>query len=271
MAVAARAALVIASILAVASSTSAFADFDEPQPAAAPPTVLPLPEITTEAAPAQPGLAIGLPDECALLPTGCLEVPALPASAQTTLQSDEVPSCRLPDQHDPQGATQIVIGPTASQEANLRFRVEVEQGLAIDENCFAEAVTSILTDDRGWTANDGPRFVRVEDDSYDFRLILASPETTDRLCYPAATGGNYSCRNQEKVVVNLMRWETGTDEFSGQLDTYRRYLINHEVGHLLGHSHRACPEGGTPAPVMMQQTKGLGDCLPNGWPRQDER
>jgi hypothetical protein len=179
----------------------------------------------------------------------------------------------LTGEHDPQGTTRVVPirGDVENAAGTLRFRVEIEDGLSIDADCFAAAATGILTDERGWTGDESVGFSRVDDDSYDFRLILTSPETTNRLCYPAATGGKYSCRNQNKVVLNLMRWETGTDEFSGQLDTYRQYLINHEVGHLLGHGHRSCTESGAPAPVMMQQTKGLGDCLPNGWPNEDER
>jgi hypothetical protein len=149
-------------------------------------------------------------------------------------------------------------------------RVEVEQGLAIDESCFAAAAIAILQDERGWGGLEDLGFARVADDSFDFRLILASPRTTNSLCYPAATGGKYSCRNRDKVVINLVRWETGTDDFASDLPTYRRYLINHEVGHFLGKGHVDCPAPGAPAPVMMQQTKGVGACLPNGWPTESK-
>jgi hypothetical protein len=161
--------------------------------------------------------------------------------------------------------------PAAATDRVIRFRIEIEDGLAVDPACFSAAVTSTLTDDRGWGGTGTLSFERVDNGSYDFRLILASPDTTDSLCYPAATGGKYSCRNADKVVLNLMRWEFGTDGFNGNMDIYREYLVNHEVGHLLREGHRSCPGPGLPAPVMMQQTKGVGECTPNGWPTTDER
>jgi hypothetical protein len=48
-------------------------------------------------------------------------------------------------------------------------------------------------------------------------------------------------------------------------------MVNHEVGHVLGRGHAFCPAAGAPAPVMVQQTKGVAPCRPNPWPLAWER
>jgi hypothetical protein len=162
------------------------------------------------------------------------------------------------------------MAPAVSEGRVLRYQLEVEDGLAIDQRCFALLIAKILNDPRGWTGDGSVSFEQVASQP-DFQLILASPDTTDRLCYPLRTAGKYSCRSRTGVILNLTRWEYGTEEYAGNLETYREYLVNHEVGHLLGHGHVDCPGPDEPAPVMMQQTKGLDGCLPNGRPTADER
>jgi hypothetical protein len=70
----------------------------------------------------------------------------------------------------------------------------------------------------------------------------------------------------DRVVINARRWGFAVTDFHGDITGYRRYVINHEVGHRLGNGHVDCTGAGDPAPVMMQQTKGVEECKPNSWP-----
>ncbi|MCP4305992.1 MAG: DUF3152 domain-containing protein [bacterium] len=264
-----RTAFFSAAVVFVISSTSAIAGFEEP---IGPPESQPIATTTTTTttAPTAQPIRIELP------PTAAECDPSGPVSCDTDLppspaiDSDTLTACSLGTQHQPTGELIIATAAEGAPAGAIRFRVEIEAGLAIDHDCFAETALSILTDDRGWTSSADVDFARVDDDTYDFRLLLASPATTDTLCYPARTAGRYSCRNGEKVIINLMRWTSGTDDYNDNLTTYRQYLLNHEVGHFLGKAHLQCSAPGELAPVMMQQTKGLGECLPNGWPTEVE-
>jgi hypothetical protein len=113
-------------------------------------------------------------------------------------------------------------------------------------------------------------FDRVAGAAAAVHVILASPSLTDRLCAPAATLGRFSCHNRGNVVINFTRWMHGGRAYGAHLDRYRTYVVNHEVGHALGRGHLGCPGPGKLAPVMMQQTKGVGACRPNPRPRPYE-
>lgn len=143
------------------------------------------------------------------------------------------------------------------------YRVEVERGLPFDVDQVASFVQATLADDRGWASRHS--LTRVDGDS-DLRIVVATPRTADSLCAPLDTGGRLSCRNGSNVVINAWRWQFGADSYLGQLEAYRRYVVNHETGHALGYGHVGCPAAGELAPVMLQQTKGLEGCVANPWP-----
>lgn len=147
------------------------------------------------------------------------------------------------------------------------YVVQVEDGLALPSRAFGAAVARTLGDPRSWAGGDLSVLSPASDlASADFRVVLASPETTDALCAPLLTRGRVSCRNGGDVVINAWRWVNGADGYGDDLTSYRQYLVNHEVGHALGHGHAGCPAPGAPAPVMLQQTLGLQGCAPNPWP-----
>jgi hypothetical protein len=166
--------------------------------------------------------------------------------------------------------TASAAGPVRGTAGPLhRYKVTVEVGSGQEPMEVAMIIESVLGDARSWTANGSLRLQLVSgDDDADFTVLLATPATSEAICATGGlrTEGYSSCRLPGRVVLNLARWLTAVPNYGAPLDEYRRYLVNHEVGHQLGRGHEACPGRGRPAPVMQQQTYGLNGCVANAWP-----
>lgn len=149
----------------------------------------------------------------------------------------------------------------------ITYRVEVEQGSGVTSRELARVIDRTLMHPRGWTAGGQWRFQRVEGGRSDLVIRLATPETVDERCGAAGadTDGYTSCRAGRLILLNLDRWYVAVPHVK-DVDAYRRYLINHEVGHGLGRGHEGCGGAGWRAPVMLQQTLELDGCRPNPWP-----
>jgi hypothetical protein len=149
------------------------------------------------------------------------------------------------------------------------YRVEVEGGTGQEPTEVAMIVDAVLADPRSWIGGGKVRLQLVPAGTKaDFTVLLASPVTSEAICATGGlkTDGFSSCRLPGRVVLNLARWLTGVPDYGAPIEEYRRYLVNHEVGHQLGQGHEACPGPGQPAPVMQQQTYGLNGCVANSWP-----
>ncbi|WP_319459888.1 DUF3152 domain-containing protein [Micromonospora sp. RTP1Z1] len=162
-----------------------------------------------------------------------------------------------------------------------RFRVAVENGSGEDVRAFGDAVQTALAGAGSWVDSGQLRLQRVPAGAgYDFTIYLATAGTAGRMCLAGGTdirvGGHpyTSCRTPGKVIINLDRWLLSVPHMvkaGVPLERYRLYVINHEVGHQLGHHHERCPGAGLPAPVMQQQTLFLSGCTPNPWPYVEGR
>ncbi|WP_335981778.1 MULTISPECIES: DUF3152 domain-containing protein [Streptomycetaceae] len=149
-----------------------------------------------------------------------------------------------------------------------RYEVQVEGGTGVASQAAAKEIQDILADSRGWTKDGRDGFQLVSSGPADFVIKIATPDTVDAICGAAGlhTHGEVNCDVGATVVVNLKRWLLGSPQFPGPIEDYRALIINHEVGHRIGHGHEGCPGAGKLAPVMMQQIDGLHGCKANAWP-----
>ncbi len=117
-----------------------------------------------------------------------------------------------------------------------------------------------LSDPDGW----GSRGYTFEPSEHNPRvhIRLSMPSTITSIC---GLSGNLSCAELggRNMYLNADRWFNGAPNSKLSLDDYRQYMVSHEIGHILGFDHAECPCKNCPAPIMMQQTRGIGQCKPN--------
>lgn len=137
----------------------------------------------------------------------------------------------------------------------IRYETVVDPDVNYDPKKFGTEVDIYLADPNGWAQK------------YDF---VRGGGKTIRLCTPK-TIGKVGCGDEKlscatvggvDIWLNSDRWMNGATASKLPLVEYRQYMISHEMGHSLGHDHIKNPGYG-PAPIMIQQTLGIGKCTPN--------
>jgi hypothetical protein len=149
---------------------------------------------------------------------------------------------------------------------HLAFRSEVDDVTTAE---FTSTAMTILNAAEGWNQSG---FTFVADDSSELMVVLAEGSAVDEMCLPLETYGSVSCQNGPVVALNADRWRLAGRDWDSTVSAYRVYLVNHEVGHLIGlrHPDRRCPTGDAVSAVMEPQTNNLGRCVGNGIPLQWE-
>ena len=167
---------------------------------------------------------------------------------------------------------------------NVFIDTKIDGDVDYSLNTFLKKVKTILHSKKGWQLKNykfffiSPSiFKRIPNNKKDtikVILRLSTNETIVREC-GFKEEERLSCYNPTitpaNVCINFDRWMTGSHHSKLKLSDYRIYVINHEIGHALGRGHvKVCTCKTCPVPVMMQQTKSIGECKPNVWPLKDE-
>jgi hypothetical protein len=195
---------------------------------------------------------------------------ASPAQAQGRQTTRPRPPVKIAERGS--GAFAVAFGRSGRNGIGklIRYQVDVERDLPFRPTPVGQAVHDTLSDARGWALAGWATFERVDSGPVDLHILVATPGTVDRLCRGADRDGDLSCRVSDRIVINAQAWVAAESTFGADLESYRDYLVNHEIGHLLGKSHSSCPGSGVPAPVMMRHNNGVGECRPNAWPLASE-
>lgn len=140
------------------------------------------------------------------------------------------------------------------------YTTAVDSDVNYSSTKFAEEVAIYLADPDGWQSRGITFFHTKKNPSILIRLV--SPKTMSTL---SCQRRDLSCAemNGNHVYLNSERWKHGSEKSKLSLSDYRQYVVTHEIGHILGYEHVKCPGNGHPAPLMMQQTLGIGNCAPN--------
>ncbi len=157
----------------------------------------------------------------------------------------------------------------ADSQVTVQYQVDTRGMTSSTLMQFKLLANETLNDARGW-ARMNIEFVEVPSGG-SFTLILS--EASQIPTFSTGCSVNYSCRVESSVIINDNRWSGATKPWNnagGSIRDYRHMVINHEVGHWLGHGHVGCSSVGAVAPIMLQQSIDIAECTFNPWPLKSE-
>lgn len=188
---------------------------------------------------------------------------------QIKQHTDLIYSINLPKIATPDWLTTSSAGVTAGAHT-VSYSVATRGVVTADLTEFKQQTAETLNSPSGWSRL-GVSFREVPEGG-DFTLWLSQdievPSFSSSGC-----DSTYSCAVGRNVIINQTRWQHASDAWNGAgggLRDYRSMVVNHEVGHWLGHGHRSCSGAGQPAPLMQQQSMNMQGCTPNPWPLSQE-
>lgn len=142
---------------------------------------------------------------------------------------------------------------------------------------FRALAAPLLLHPLGWTKFDKYSFrvvdVKPARSTSNVITVTLTPQAAMDEQFPDFKNERLSVCNMDtlEIAINEQRWlrEYNDDKSELQLPAYRAYVIQHEVGHAIGHArHAKCEAPGERTPIMLQQTKGTQGCTPYPFPSE---
>jgi len=198
------------------------------------------------------------------------------------------------------------VGTPAVNGGDVRWvSVAIEDGVASNPAAVRNFVLATLNANQSWGTGGALQFVPTDGVS-DYRIVIASPYSAAVLCPDthvtatlgaltavapspspsaspspspsasesesesagAADESPWACGDDGVIVISSYDWTAGFSAFGTDYAAAREYLLNHRVGHLLGHADVECTGGR--ADVMVNQEAALpAGCAANPWPYPD--
>ncbi|MFA5392660.1 MAG: DUF3152 domain-containing protein [Candidatus Paceibacterota bacterium] len=177
-------------------------------------------------------------------------------------------SIAAPELQNPKWLQEQLAAKVASKQ-QVYYSVITRGIITADLTEFRSQANATLNSGQGWSRL-GVSFQEVSSGG-NFLLVLS--EASQVPSFSSVCSTIYSCRVGSYVIINQDRWLAATtswNEAGGSLRDYRHMVINHEIGHWLGHDHGTCSGAGQLAAVMQQQSISLGGCNFNPWPLDSE-
>ena len=162
-----------------------------------------------------------------------------------------------------------LVGGAKKQKSPVRPLTYTGKGFTEQE---LNNIQQTLDHEKSWDASFQYVNASVQPDIIIYKLAR---KAIDKIFhkYPHLHGLSVTDRSSRPIKIYFQEenWNKvpAKSGYGNDLASYRTYLILHEFGHALGHDHVKCPGNNMPSPVMMQQTKGTGECYPDPWPVKD--
>lgn len=176
--------------------------------------------------------------------------------------------------------SQIIASKDTSFTRFWFLTVDPECSGKVSQRQVSHVINTVLMDPRGWSSH-GYKFAKISSQEglalrkkalkhrrYIFHVKVSTNGEISRNC--GFSGLSCADMSINVIFINLDRWLYGAKASGLSLDDYRSYLIQHEIGHLLGRNHTKCPTENYPRPIMVQATIANDTCKPNIWPLSEE-